>query len=236
MKLYKFRSLNHYGIDFVETDDGKGIGEIDIDSDFCRLKNILLTGKFWCSQFSDLNDPMEGMFTVSYNSNIDKIIDSVYYEKKSYKICSFSGEQAFSDTLMWGYYGNGFRGVAIEIEVDDDKVKEIQYVEEIPRLEDFRTGNKAEKILTTKLSPWKHENEFRYLTHNSCNLNEIGKITAVYYGDPYEQAYNKTNIIAYSDPIKKYNLLIKEMLKIQNIKFYPVIIRNRKVVVKQFKI
>jgi hypothetical protein len=172
VKLYKFRPLAN-------------------DTDFDRLKSILDTGEFWCSKFSGLNDPMEGAFTLLNRPNASKIIDSIYDEKESYKICSFSGEGAFSNPLMWGYYANGFRGVAIEIEIDKNEVKQIEYVDEIPSLEKLKLNNlTAEKILTTKLSPWSHECEFRYLKKDFDNLLKIGRITALFYGDPYERAKN----------------------------------------------
>ena len=47
MKVYKFRKLTN-------------------ESDLDRLKGILETGNFWCSNFWDLNDPMEGVFS-TYN-------------------------------------------------------------------------------------------------------------------------------------------------------------------------
>lgn len=144
VKLYKFRPLSN-------------------NRDFKRLKSILKTGKFWCSKFSELNDPMEGAFTALNASNVSEIIDSIYNEKERYKICSFSNEEAFSDPVMWGYYANGFRGVVIEIEVCSTEVKQIEYVDEISSFEVLNPDMKVKKILTTKLSPWKHECEYRFL-------------------------------------------------------------------------
>jgi hypothetical protein len=52
--------------------------------------------------------------------------------KAHYKICSFSDEKAFSNPIMWGYYANGFRGVAVEIEVCGEEVNKIKYERKIP--------------------------------------------------------------------------------------------------------
>ena len=101
MKLYKFRPLAN-----------------DRDRDY--LKEILETRKFHCSKFQDLNDPMEGIYYAADRANI---IDLIFKAKARYKICSFSNEEAFSKPIMWGYYANGFRGVAVEIEVSEKEVK-----------------------------------------------------------------------------------------------------------------
>ena len=64
MKLYKFRSLTS-------------------EEEFERATQIIETGIFWCSKFSELNDPMEGVFRTSRNSGL---IQEIYAEKISYKI------------------------------------------------------------------------------------------------------------------------------------------------------
>lgn len=106
MKLYKFRPLAK-------------------EEDFQRAKSIIETGCFWCSRFSELNDPMEGVFCTANH----KIIDDAYKQKVSYRICSFSAEAAFENPCMWGYYANGFKGIAIEIEVSDEAKKMIHEID-----------------------------------------------------------------------------------------------------------
>ena len=116
MILYKFRSLS---------------SALDLD----RAKQILETGHFWCSKFSELNDPMEGAFTILSDAVISDEFKSVYKEKSRYKICSFSGQRGFENPAMWGYYANGFRGICIRVEVEDEsKIAEIKYEDEIHHL------------------------------------------------------------------------------------------------------
>lgn len=105
MKLYKFRPLAN-------------------QTDFDRAKAILETGCFWCSKFFDLNDPMEGVY---------KGIKNYFAEKDRYKICSFSGKKAFRDPVMWAYYANGFKGMAIETAIcNETKVKAMEYIKVQP--------------------------------------------------------------------------------------------------------
>ena len=61
IKLYKFRPLS----------DCK---------DFERIEKILETGEFWCPKFTELNDPMEGVYTLDweYREDVRKI-----YNKKT---------------------------------------------------------------------------------------------------------------------------------------------------------
>ncbi len=216
LKLYKFRPLAN-------------------DKDLDRLKGILETGEFWCSKFSELNDPMEGSFTVPNSCNVSEIIDSIYSQKESYKICSFSDVKALSNPIMWGYYSNGFRGVAIEIEVSSSKVRQIEYVDEVSNLKSLNFDMKAKKILTTKLMPWKHECEYRFLIKTNDNLIKIGQITALYFGDPYWRARNKNNIFAKSPALNKYKELKKKTLEsISNLELFSARIENCNVIKSRF--
>ncbi len=95
MKVYKFRSLGD---------------EVSFD----RVKTTLSTGKFWCSPFWDMNDPMEGVYATL--SNIDAVAQ-IFEAKSRQRICSFSSARALRNPLMWGYYSSGFKGVAIEVDV-----------------------------------------------------------------------------------------------------------------------
>jgi len=208
MKLYKFRPLAN-------------------DKDFNYAKEILETNKFWCSKFSELNDPMEGVF---YCRKED--VDVIYSEKNKHKICSFSGKAAFEKPVMWGYYANGFKGMAIEIDIDKNYVEKINYVNDIPSLECSTDDNKIEKILTTKLKPWKNEAEYRFLIKSENNFHKIGEITRVYFGNSYGDVANSKNIIMKSVSLSKYINLKDELMKFaegKNIKVDTVKVEGCKV-------
>lgn len=187
IKLYKFRELT--SCEHLE-----------------RVIEILETNKFYCSKFSEMNDPMEGVYIAKDISKINKIFD----EKNLRRICSFSTQEGFRNPAMWGYYTNGFNGIAIEIELDEKDVREVKYKCTVPTTEDI------EEILTTKLKCWEHESEYRFITENSQNNHKIGKITKVYFGSPYENLTNSENIVAKHSKIinyKKYKEKLKEFLK-----------------------
>ena len=157
---------------------------------------------------------MEGVYEFSDYINRPEVIGLIYGAKAKYKICSFSNEEAFSKPIMWGYYANGFRGVAVEIEVRRKDVKEITYVDKIPRIAGLNHDKNTVEILTTKLSLWGHECEYRFLGENDGNRRKIGNITALYFGDPYENVINQPKITENSNAIKAYLELKNEISRI----------------------
>jgi hypothetical protein len=187
VKLYKFRSLGNC-------------------IEFERIEKIIKTNKFWCSKVWDLNDPMEGVYKNEFFTNYQ--INNTFTEKNRYLICSFSGEEALNNPILWGYYANGFRGVAIEIEIEENEVSKIIYKSPSK----FKINqNDAKKIITRKLTKWRHEHEYRYLKYidnieNRQYTNEyiIGKIENIYFGNPYGDLNNTRNIMANSESLKKY--------------------------------
>lgn len=193
MRLYKFRQLTSC-------------------KDLERIIEILETNKFHCAKFSEMNDPMEGVYIATIPSKISEILN----EKNKKRICSFSSEDGFENFAMWGYYANGFKGIAIEIEVDESIVKKVKYEDEIPETEN------VEEILTTKLKYWQHEAEYRFITEDNEDKCGIGKITKIYFGSPYENLTNSDKIIQESKQIleyKKYKEKLENFLKERRIEF-----------------
>ncbi len=221
MKLYKFRSLAD-------------------ENDLGYAKEILEKGIFHCSAFSELNDPVEGGFTIFPNDNKldDGVINAIYEDKNKYRICSFSGNEAFENPIMWGYYANGFRGIAIEIEINESEVHKITYVDKIPHVKDEQDiTRETERILTTKLKYWEHEFEYRFLTRSEESKNKIGKITAVYFGNPYERAVNQERIYEKSPALSNFKNWRRELVKAAGtIKCYSVSTNNKENKVQKDKL
>lgn len=195
--------------------------------ELCRVTDILLTNKFHCSSFFDLNDPMEGIYTGSVTR---KIIDERHTEKGEYKICSFSGNTGFRNPALWGYYTGGFYGVAIEVTIKHKgSIPKVNYVDTLPTIE-----SSIETILRTKLNCWKHEDEFRYLSKYEESEQSIGKITAVYYGMPYSNVTNSDNIVKDVPKLGLYRERIEGLKQdFQNLKFKEVIVNEQGIVVKK---
>lgn len=190
VKLYKFRSLGD-------------------ECSFCRAKDILTSGQFWCSTLWDQNDPMEGVYCFIDNAMSKTERLSVFSTKNHYRICSFSDRVALRRPLMWGHYANGFRGIAIEVKVAAESVTKVVYKKstaEWPIQSDYREREERVKgLLTTKLTPWRTEREYRFLTKEGDPKQAIGQITAVYFGDPYGSLQNKSQILTHSPAQRSYH-------------------------------
>lgn len=200
MKLYKFRPLG----------DCRSL---------CHAKKMLRTGEFWCSRFWELNDPMEGVY--SFTRDDRDLVDQVFSDKAKHVVCSFSGNNALSNPLMWGHYANGFKGMAIEIEVSPDSVENIEQMDYVEGVADWSSmgqslaiEERVKKILTTKLDRWKHEDEFRFLNVPEKPARDgngkltgnyekgIGEISGIYFGDPYGNVVNRNVIIEQSQALQ----------------------------------
>lgn len=189
IRLLKFRSLRN-------RDDLKSI------------KGIVESGKFWCSKLWNLNDPMEGIYRNSDFNHID--IKEMFNEKNNHIICSFSWIKALNNPLLWGYYANGYRGIAIEIEIDSDRVEKIEYKSKT----DFNKNmNNVKQIITRKLKNWNHEREYRYLLKNKPeDFYPIGMITKIHFGNPYANINNRNNVIDNSHTLREFENLKKELI------------------------
>jgi len=197
LKLYNFRSLGN-------------------ELSLCRAKRIIETGEFWCSRFWDMNDPMEGVYLTRSGQDQGLFTNQINAKKKARVICSFSGPTAFKNPIMWDYYANGFKGIAIEIEVEAGKIKDVKYEETLQSLSggegDYAVD--VNEILRTKLDVWKHEEEFRYITERDIGNCRIGTITAVYFGSPYSNVDNAKEIQEQAEPLKVYRRRAKELAKV----------------------
>jgi hypothetical protein len=215
MNLYKFRALNN-------------------ETDLYRAWVILTTGKFYCQKFSEFNDIKEGVFW--YNpDNVD--LDNIASIKANFKICCFSED--LNSELMWGYYANGYKGIAIEIAVpkpENDIVQlypefsgPIEYSSHMRKIKydaastvclnnPCNIGEQIIEILSHKNKIWKHEKEWRFITSETDKQQTIGKIKAVYFGKPYGKVDNCVDIMKHSASISSYIELRKQLITICNLK------------------
>jgi hypothetical protein len=198
MKLYRFRKLSS-------------------ELDCCRLREIIETSKFWCSNFWELNDPMEGVFNINIISGWESIIGDILSIKSEYKICSFTGEEGFKDPAIWGYYADGFKGVAIEVETNPNNTDLVRVDYDYNLPEYLHSGNphsQAKTILKTKSEAWVRENEYRFLVKSDEHQHKIGKITAIYFGTPYEGLASWPDLKTRSKTHRDYENYKKHIIKV----------------------
>ncbi len=139
---------------------------------------------------------------------------------------------------MWGYYANGFKGVAIEIEIDEtDQLKvsrsrgipikieidgglihKMRYSKDVARwVINAKQQDHDEmvlRVLTTKLMSWRIEDEYRFVCEaDQDGLMPIGKITAVHVGWAHKNVKNEEDIKTYSSSLRKYWIRAKKFME-----------------------
>jgi len=175
--LYKYRSLDPFRF-FID---------------------ILRNKELYAAQFTELNDPMEGVFTLSRGVISEEMRSKIHYKKLEYRICAFSNKM--NSTLMWTHYSDSHRGVVVGIEPPqenrDTMLVEVNYVTKLKVSGDTHSArNIAQEILSQKLDHWKYEDEMRILTTKKfvpikisqviigCNAdrNEVERIKFMFKG------------------------------------------------------
>ena len=144
---------------------------IDLD----RILDIINNKRIYMPSYDELNDPFES-YLVNFNlscagSSIieaagerPSIIDEIF---KKYGILSLTDN--CRNQAMWASYANMYKGICLGFE-NLPEVKPIKYIkqtENIPKLnlEEIKIkGEDIEKILMSKYSNWKYEQEYRLLS------------------------------------------------------------------------
>lgn len=158
---------------------------VDLD----RILDIINNKRIYMPSFDELNDPFESYlvnFNLSYaGSSIiaaagerPSIIDEIF---KPYGILSLTDN--CRNQAMWASYSNMYKGICLGFE-NLPKVKPIKYIKrdkKIPELNiDEITTKDIEKILMSKYTNWKYEQEYRMLSKNRFyNINKHLKLIII---------------------------------------------------------
>ena len=109
---------------------------------------------------------MEGVFTYSQDKASPSFIKQMMDRKEKLRICSLC--KAHNSTVMWSYYAAAHQGVVIGVEVNQFSPEIIETTDVKYSKENVFKGFlasqadvEARKILTKKLSAFKHEKEVR---------------------------------------------------------------------------
>lgn len=178
---------------------------------------------------------MEGVYRV-HSNNAKSDIDTIFKHKAKHLICCFSESGALSKPIMWGYYANGFKGVAIEVEVDEtafgagsDFLERMTYPPDqyVPT-----PGNDAKEsainILCRKLPAWGHEEEYRLLTSQSSNAYRFGTITRLIVGYSYPKTQKRLTGDDRWNRAGEYLCRAKWLIDVAECKGIPVAIAQMK--------
>ena len=197
-KLYKFR-------DFSENTD-----KIILNSEFyfaspkkfndpfdCNLsyrqdytqEEILAKYEYLTSRLSFTKNE----FITKYGLNLEEFLNK--YPKLNDKLVSQSGILSLSKSnkniRMWSHYANEHKGLAFELQVDEDYdffhgYGIVEYTKEYELLSYTNlTPNKDyEKLFLTKYTDWEYEEEIRVIDYNKNGIRKFNKkaLKTIYFG------------------------------------------------------
>jgi hypothetical protein len=186
LRLYRYRSLSEGGAKIL-------------DREVRAIKEKYL----WCSNFSAMNDPMEGFYRPSSvlkrMPNYASVISRLLVEKKE-----GIGIACFSETkdseLMWTHYAGNYTGICVAYSTkrlaeslpDDVSLVRLGYVDEPLRVSSPDTKNiiaTCRKILSQKKYNWSYEREWRVLGPvGAVPMTELC-VTHVYFGSRVASAH-----------------------------------------------
>ena len=162
MKLYKYRSLVN----------------------FQYVADIFCNRRFHAALFTDLNDPMEGLFEYHLDTP-QHFVDRIVTGKQQLRICSFS--KSLSNLLLWAHYADGFKGICIEVEIPDGSMPELEDVVYSPYSLLLLPNDIDEckylsrDVLCCKNQAWDYEEEVRIITTEEY-VNDGFSFESVYFG------------------------------------------------------
>jgi len=123
--------------------------------------DILINKRLYASSFTQLNDPMEGVFTYTGGVIPKYIAKAIYDRKNEYKILSLCEEP--NNMLMWSYYCSGHTGMVVGVNLGRGiKAQSVKYVDNF-NIDNWGTGDPAREVLLRKHKSWSHEKEHRVL-------------------------------------------------------------------------
>lgn len=203
-------------------------------TDFEFVADIIINSRLYSADFRTLNDPMEG--NVRYGEDVDKyLIKSIEAAKGAHRVCSLT--RHFKNPLLWAHYADGFKGICIEIDVDETiaHCEDVIYTPNIPYV---AKGNysynpsytniadiMAVSVLSRKFSVWNYEEEVRVLNNSGSEHIDKGiTVKSIYLGTNTSEMYKEIirritpeGIQIHSTMINGQNYVIKNPFTTPNI-------------------
>ena len=132
------------------------------------------------SRFSQLNDPFEFLAADLLDQRDRKALSEFKNTLNTNKgmIC-FSG--SWGNPLLWGYYADKHSGMALGFDIPDEYLLPVQYTTQRVKVEFDQKTRKIvngprlmDKLLRTKFTDWKYEDERRMFVDLDPTLQEGG--------------------------------------------------------------
>lgn len=124
-----------------------------------RTLDIIVEGRLYAAQFTDLNDPMEGVYLYDEQVVTPAERARITKEKLDYRVVSLS--ETYASTLMWSYYAEGHAGIVIGVKPLSDASNILPVDYDGPWRLSGDGSSQARDILLRKYNLWAHEREHR---------------------------------------------------------------------------
>lgn len=161
--LYRYRSLGHQAN--------------PRNKHLARELDAVREGFVWCSEYHDLNDAMEGLYSageqVRQLRGWQVARNTIRSHKSNLGIACFS--ELPDNALLWAHYSDSFAGICVEYNFetlrqglpDDAAFTKMSYADRL-----FELGTELDNptqlarwILSTKNHSWAYEREWRLFSH-----------------------------------------------------------------------
>jgi hypothetical protein len=130
--------------------------------------DIVYEQRLHCSDWSILNDPMEGFFR--YSPEGSRRLKALTNAKNKNKVGCLS--QTYGSRLLWAHYASGFDGMAVKVELPlqdfERTYHSVIYEPALPNVDlqhDLSVDATARWILRHKHTDWAYEDEVRIIQH-----------------------------------------------------------------------
>lgn len=178
--------------------------------------DILLNKRLYASPYNQLNDPMEGVFTYKPHDSLRPFVNYMTQAKQELKICSLS--QTSVNTLLWAYYADSNRGVAVGIKRPETSarvidVKKIEYTNSLDFVpfDDSDPDSAARRVLSKKMTPWQHEEEVRVFSYTDFIPVEIVSVHLGYQVSPEQESLVTSLVEQLCDEVPVRKLSAEEL-------------------------
>lgn len=135
------------------------------------------------SLFGDMNDPFE-LLAANVQRKRDRRALMDWVEQKASQTGIICLSKSWRDPVMWSHYADRYRGIVLGFEVDERRIKKVQYEKGRLNIQLQATSgtrrpspDDEQRLLTTKFSRWSYEKEYRILV----DLHEVEKEGALYF-------------------------------------------------------
>lgn len=140
------------------------------------------------SKLDELNDPFELMPYKRYRFGRRQAYNEVFKRMlKKWGLLCFS--RSWEEQLLWAYYAEKHKGVALGFEIPKDKIIKVKYTSNVKRTKVGLTNKIDDEknflgLAEKKYQEWEHEKEYRILINlEEDDLKKDGKHYYMPFGD-----------------------------------------------------